>query len=369
MWEPMFQRVLGNEHGQAHKASIVMNTLFRVGFSHDFLAADGTLTYQDLGLSVLDAQPSIQYEFFPRHEPIVQVDQLGEYDAVISLAPRYTAASLRGVQRLTALLRCGVGYDFVDVDACTENDVALFITAGAVNHSVAEATLTWMLALSHRLIAKDQLLRQGRWAERVHYMGSELRGKTLGVVGLGGIGGAVIELLRGFRMNRSLAFDPYVKPGRAAEFGAEVVSLERLMSESDFISVNCPLTADTRNLIHREQIARMKPTAFLINTARGGIVDDAALFDALASKRIAGAATDVFEKEPAGREHPFAQLDNILLAPHCIAWTDELFCEMGTMACRQAVELSQGTIPGGLINREVLERPGFQHKLHQLRQQ
>ena len=344
-----------------------MSEQFRLGFSRDFLASDGSLTYKDLGLHVLDAEPALKYEFFPRHEAVVQVDQLQDYDAVISLAPRYTADSLRGVQRLVALFRCGVGYDFVDVDACTENDVALFITAGAVNHSVAEATLTWMLALSHRLVAKDQLLRQGRWAERVHYMGSELRGKTLGVVGMGGIGTAIIELLRGFGMKQPLAFDPYFQPERAAELGVEAVSLEHLMSESDFISVNCPLTAGTRNLIHREHIARMKPTAFLINTARGGIVDDDALFDALSAHRIAGAATDVFANEPAGKDHRFVQLDNILLAPHCIAWTDELFCEMGTMACQQAVDLSKGRIAHGLVNREVLDRPGFQRKLENVR--
>ncbi len=343
-----------------------MSKPFRVGFSRDFLAADGTLTYKDLGLGVLDAQSTVQYEFFSRHEPIVQIDQLRDYDAVISLAPRYTADSLRGVERLTGLFRCGVGYDFVDVEACTANDVALFITAGAVNHSVAEATITWMLALSHRLVDKDRLLREGRWGERVHYLGSELRGKTLGVVGAGGIGGAVVELTRGFRMNRPLVFDPFLKPERAATMDVDAVPLERLMSESDFISVNCPLNPSTRNLIGREQIARMKPTAFLINTARGGIVDDDALFDALTAKHIAGAATDVFASEPAGKDHPFVHLDNILLAPHCIAWTDELFCEMGTMSCRQAVELSQGRIAHGLINREVLERPGFQRKLKNL---
>ncbi len=340
-----------------------MNHKFRIGLTRDFLTPDGKLTYKDMGLRVLDAEPSVEYEFFPRHEPVVQLDQLQDYDAVISLAPRYTADSLRGVQRLAFLLRCGVGYDFVDVKACTENDVALFITVGAVNYSVAEATIMWMLALSHRMVAKDKLLREGRWTERVHYMGSELRGKTLGVVGMGGIGSNLVELLRGFGMKQTLVFDPYLKPERAAQCRVELVPLDRLMRESDFVSVNCPLNDETRNLIRREHIAVMKPTAFLINTARGGIVNEEALFDALKNKQIAGAASDVYGKEPAGKEHPFTQLDNILLAPHCIAWTDELFCEMGTMACQQAVALSKGRIPTGLINREVLDRPGFKRKL------
>ena len=189
----------------------------------------------------------------------------------------------------------------------------------------------------------------------------------MGIVGLGGIGGRLVELLRGFGMNQPLAFDPYLKAERAAQLSVELTPLDRLMRESDFISVNCPLNDQTRNLIGREQIALMKPTAFLINTARGGIVNEEALVEALKNERIAGAASDVYEKEPAGKEHPFMRLDNIILAPHCIAWTDELFSEMGTMASQQAVALSKGEIPVGLVNREVLERPGFKTKVKRLR--
>jgi len=339
---------------------------FKIGLTRDFLSPDGKLTYKDMGLGVLDAERSVEHAFFDRHENPVAAAQLRDLDAVISLAPGYTADSFRGVERLAAIFRFGVGYDMVDLKACTEANVAVFITVGAVNYSVAEATIMWMLALSHRLVAKDKLVRAGRWAERSNYMGSELRGKTLGVVGLGGIGGKLVELLRPFGMKRSLVFDPYLKPERARELGVEIVALDRLMREADFVSVNCPLNDETRNLIRAEQIALMKPSAFLINTARGGIVNEAALVDALQSKRIAGAASDVYEKEPAGKDHPFMQLDNILLAPHCIAWTDELFAEIGTMACRQAVAFAKGEIPSGLVNREVLERPTFKAKLARL---
>ena len=340
-----------------------MATKFRVGLTRDFLSPDGKLTYKDMGLRVLEGAPQIEHKFFDKHEPVVTAEQLHDFDAVISLAPKYTKESLQGAQRLAAIFRFGVGYDFVDVPACTANDVALFITTGAVNYSVAEATITWMLALSHRLFAKDKLVREGRWAERVNYMGSELRGKTLGIVGLGGIGGKLVDLLRGFGMKRPLSFDPYTKPERAAQLGVELVPLDRLMRDSDFVSVNCPLNEETRNLIRREHISLMKPTAFLINTARGGIVNEDALVEALKNKRIAGAASDVYEKEPAGKEHPYTQLDNIIVAPHCIAWTDELFCEIGTMACQQTVAFSKGEIPNGLVNREVLERPGFKAKM------
>lgn len=334
-----------------------MSAPFTVGLTRDFLSADGKLVYQDIGLGLLKG---VAHRFLDRHEPTITPDLLKDVDAVISLTPKYTTASFTGLERLTVLMRFGVGYDTVDVQACTDADVLLCITAGAVNHSVAEATITWMLTLSHRTFAKDRLVREGRWAERGNYMGSELRGKTLGVVGLGGIGNRLVEMLQGFGMNPPLAFDPYAKPRP----GITLVPLEQLMRESDFISVNCPLTDQTRDLIRQEHIALMKPTAFLINTARGGIVNEAALFDALKTKRIAGAASDVYEKEPAGKEHPFTQLDNLILAPHCIAWTDELFREIGTMAARSVMEIAHGRVPStGVVNREVLERPGFQRKL------
>ena len=341
---------------------------FEVGLTRDFLAPDGKCVYKDIGLSVLDAGESVRYRFLDRHETTVTPDMLSGIDAVISLTPKYTAASFLGLQRLTAIVRFGVGYDMIDVKACTDADVLLCITAGAVNHSVAEAIIAWMLALNHRVFEKDRLVREGRWAERMHFMGGELRGRTLGIVGLGGIGERLVDLLKSFGMNHPLTFDPYVSPQRAAALRVRLVPLEQLMRESDFISVNCPLTEQTRNLIGRDQIASMKPTSFLINTARGGIVNEEALLEALKNKRIAGAATDVYSAEPAGREHPFAGLDNVLLAPHCIAWTDELFSQIGTMAAQSVLMIAGGRVPViGVVNREVLERPGFQRKLTRYR--
>ena len=343
-------------------------TIFKVGLTRDFLAPDGKCVYKDIGLSVLDAGESVQYRFLNRHETTITPDMLDDLDAVISLTPKYTAASLERSERLVAIVRFGVGYDMVDVKACTDADVLLCITAGAVNHSVAEAIIAWMLALNHRVFEKDRLVREGRWAERMHFMGGELRGRTLGIVGLGGIGERLVDLLKNFGMNQPLAFDPYVSPERAATLRVRLVPLEQLMRGSDFISVNCPLTEQTRDLIGRDQIASMRPTAFLINTARGGIVNEGALLKALNEKRIAGAAVDVYATEPAGVEHPFTGLDNVILAPHCIAWTDELFSEIGTMAARTVLTIAGGRVPvSGVVNGDVLERPGFQQKLARYR--
>ncbi len=339
----------------------------RCALTADFLNPNGRLVYRDIGLSVLD-EAGISHAFFSEHTPEVSPQQLREFDAVISLAPKYTIASLReAADRLLTIVRFGVGFDMVDVQACTEAGVALCVTRGAVNHSVAEAILTWMLALSHRLADKNRLVRQGRWAERANYMGSELRGRTVGLVGAGGIGRRLAEILRGLGMNQPLVFDPYLSETAAAEIGVYRVSLQELMSSSDFVSINCPLTEETRGLIGAAEIAMMRPDAFLINMARGGIVSEDALFTALKERRIAGAATDVFETEPANSNHPFCGLDNILLAPHCFAWTDELFSEIGHMAARAVVQFARGQVPESLlVNPEVLQHSSFQRKLRNL---
>jgi phosphoglycerate dehydrogenase-like enzyme len=336
---------------------------FRVGLTHDFLSAEGALVYRDIGLDLLKAEPAVEWSFLPPHPAALRPDDLRGLDAVISLAPRWTAESLRGSDRFLAVVRFGVGYDMVDVAACTAADVALCIAAGAVDRSMAEAALAWMLALSHRVLEKDRLVRESRWGRKAGFMGDELRDRTLGIVGFGGIGRALAGLVRGLGMNPPLAFDPFADPARAAELGVSLVPLDRLLRESDFVSIHCPLNEQTRGLLGREQLALLKPGAYLINTARGGIVDEAALAELLRARAIAGAAIDVFADEPIDGRHPLASLDNVILAPHAIGWTHELFRDIGRAACAAVVALSRGQAPPGVVNREVLERPGFRRKL------
>ena len=168
-------------------------------------------------------------------------------------------------------------------------------------------------------------------------------------------------------MKETIAFDPYLSEDKAIQLGVKLVDLNTLMRQADYISVNCPLVEETRNLINSEHIAMMKPTAYLITTARGGIVNEQALVNALRNKAIAGAAVDVFEKEPLGENNPYSGLDNVILAPHAIGWTDELYRDMGSMCCNQMVSLSKGEIPKGLINREVLDKKGFRNKLEKFK--
>ena len=335
---------------------------FRVALTADFYDDDGNSKFEDLGLGVFDGSDHIEVTRFDEHRPEITLDQLASCAGVIVLTPKVTAASLEESENLLAVGRFGVGYDSVDVDACTERDVLAMITAGAVDRPVAEATIGWMIALTHQMLAKDRLVRTGQWDDRTKYMGCELRDRTLGIIGLGGIGRKLVSLLQGFGMRQPIAFDPFVPESVLEELGVRSVSLDELLTTADFVSVHCPLNEKTRGLIGADEIAKMKSDAYLLNTARGGIVDEQALFDALQSQRIAGAALDCFDDEPVTQPHRFGELDNVILAPHSIAWTAELFRDIGRTACQSMLDLSRGKRPAGVLNPELFERASFRPK-------
>lgn len=344
-----------------------MARTFRVAWTADLFAAGGKPQFRDIGWRVLADDPAVDCRVFDRHLPEITPEQIGDAQGVVVLGPKVTAASLAHSERLLGLARFGVGFDSVDVAACTAADVVLCTTVGAVDRSMAEATVALVLGITHRLREKDLLVRQARWNERPTHMGCELRDRTLGVVGLGGIGRAVVRLLSGFGMCPPIAFDPLLDPARAAELGVRLVPLDELLAQADFVSIHCPLNEQTRNLIGRAQLRRMKPSAFLINTARGGIVDEGALYEALAEGRIAGAAIDCFAGEPLAAPPKLAELDNVLLTPHAAAWTDELFRDIGTMAAQALADLAHGKVPHYVVNREVLDKPSFRAKWEALR--
>ena len=175
-----------------------------------------------------------------------------------------------------------------------------------------------------------------------------------------------MQLLQPFELGRLLAYDPYVTVAQAADLGVQMVDLDTILTESDFVCINCPLTKETFHLVDEPQLRRMKPTALLINTARGPIVDQAALTCALQQGWIAGAALDVFEQEPLPASDPLAQLDNVILSPHAIAWTDDLARGNGVGACQNVLTVLRGEVPEHTVNREVIDRPGFQAKMPRL---
>jgi len=335
---------------------------FRIALTADFYNEAGEPKFADYGIGVFDGQEGIEVTQFSEHRTAITPDQLTDCCGVIVLSPRVTAESISGCRDLLAIGRFGVGYDTVDVDACTEQDVLAMITAGAVDRPVAEATIGWMIALTHHMLTKDRLVRTGQWNDRTQYMGCELRDRTLGVIGLGGIGRALVSLLRGFGMQQPLVFDPFLPAETADELGVRAVGLQELLTTADFVSIHCPLNEQTRGLIGAAEIAQMKQDAYLINTARGGIIDEDALFDALSSQRIAGAALDCFEDEPCTEPHRFGRFENVILAPHAIAWTAELFRDIGRTVCQGMLDLAQGKRPGGVLNPELFARESFRRK-------
>src|SRR5262245_53386625 len=336
---------------------------FRVGITRDFLKPDGTIGFGDIGLGLLDEAPGVRRDFLAEDARERRPDEVRGLDALLVLGPRVTRSTLEGADRLAIVARFGVGYDNVDVEGCTQAGVLLTITPDGVRRPVAVSAITLLLALSHKLLIKDRLTRAGRWAEKLDHMGQGVTGRVLGIIGLGNIGREVCLLARPLGC-RCLATDPPVSAGAAAEAGAELVSLEDLLRRSDHVIVTCALTPETRHLLDGARIALMKPTAYLINVARGPIVDQEALVEALRAKRIQGAGLDVFEAEPVDPKDPLLALDIVTPAPHAICWTDECSHANGGSACRSILEVAGGRLPGQVVvNLAVLESPLLREKL------
>lgn len=327
---------------------------FRVALSGDFRKADGSPTYPDFDLEPLRSAPGIEMQFLEASNPL-KGEQLEDFDALILLAHRFGAGSVPKGGRLAVVARFGVGYDTVDVKACTDAGIALVITPDGVRRPVAVSVITLMLALTGKLMIKDTLTRQGPegFAKRSDHMGVGLVGRTLGSLGIGNIGAEVFRMAKPFDM-KFIAHDPFADPKVAAELGIELVSLEDVFRRADVLSVSCPLTPETRHIVNAERLGLMKPTAYLINTARGPIVDQKALTKVLQERRIAGAGLDVLEQEPPDANDPILKLDNVILAPHALCWTDQCFAGNGAADVAAVIEVQHGRVPRGVVNREVL---------------
>ncbi|MBZ2179322.1 MAG: 2-hydroxyacid dehydrogenase [Acidobacteriota bacterium] len=332
---------------------------FRVGVTPDFYI-DAKGRFEQV-VEAKFAVPNLEWEAMPEMPGNHATPEvLNRYDAVFALSTKIDAASLRGVDRLAIVARWGVGYDRIDTEALTAADVVLAITPNAVRTPVAEAILTLVLALAKNLLIQDRLTRQGKWRGDLPRLGRNLRGQVLGSIGCGNIGRELFRLAQPFGFSRLLAHDPYVE----AVEGVEMVDLDAVCRESDFVCVNTLLNESTRGLVNERLFRLMKPTAHFINTARGPIVDETALIRALAEGWIAGAGIDVFEQEPPRPDHPLLAMDNVIVTPHGLPWTEEIARDNGLEACDNILAVARGQAPGGVVNRAVLSRPGFQNKLH-----
>jgi len=342
-----------------------MGRTTRIGLTKDVINAEGDFIAPGPGLKLLDDMPGVEYKVFSESLNEVTPQQIDGCDMVFSLNPRWTAGTLKGNDRLLSVHRFGVGYDMVDVPALTSAGVALCITRDAVRRPVAVAILAFLLALSTRMMVKDRLTREGRWAEKTKHHGVGLVGRTLGVIGVGNIGHEVFKLALPLDMSH-LGCDPYIRQESVADVKARLVDMDTILAESDFLTICCPLNEETRHLIGEKELRKMKPSAFLINMARGPVVDEKALTRALTERWIQGAGLDVFEQEPTAVDNPLLRLDNVILAPHSLAWMDQMFTSQWDSILAQMNDLRRGAVPKGLVNPQVWSSPLFQQKLKRL---
>ena len=339
-----------------------MSRKAKIGITRDAFDKNGKFMIPGPGLKSLDEMPNVEYEVFPELFPEATSEQIRGFDMIVSWGIKWTQQTFTGNKQLLSILRAGVGYDMVDVPALTEAGVMLCITPNAVRRPMATVIITFILGLSLQLLTKERLTREGRWAEVTKYHGYGLIGKTLGSIGLGNIGHEMFLLARPFGM-KHVACDPYVTQEAVADVNVKLVDMDTVLAESDFLNISCPLSENTRGLIGEKELRKMKRTAFLINTARGPIVEEAALTKALRQGWIRGAGLDVFEQEPTSLDNPLLQMGNTIVTPHALGWTDEMFTTMWNEILSHISQIIRGEVPDGLINREVWHKSRFQSKM------
>ena len=248
----------------------------------------------------------------------------------------------------------GAGYDTIDVDACTRQGIIVVNQSGGNKEAVAEHALAMLLTLSKRIIEVDRRMRRAPDIPRNAFIGTELLDKTIGIIGIGNVGGRLAELCKGLFRMRVLAYDPYLSAAQIAAKGAEKVeTLDEMLRQADYVSVNAPYTKETRNLMGAREFGLMQPHAYFVTTARGGIHDEDALADALEAKKIAGAGLDVWEDEPPPHDHRLMAFDNVLVSPHTAGATHESRDNMARFAAEQLIDILDGKRPPRLINPEV----------------
>ncbi|MFQ5997213.1 MAG: C-terminal binding protein [Dehalococcoidales bacterium] len=275
-------------------------------------------------------------------------------DALLVIFAPMTRRVLQALPRLKVIVRYGIGYDNVDVDAATDNGVLLVNIPDFCLEEVANHAIALLLILGGGLLAINEGMKQNRWAESQLIRASvgAPYEQTLGLVGCGKIGRMTARKAQCFGL-RILGYDPYVDKSLAKEYGITLVSLPELLKESDFVSVHTLLNQETRHLIGEKEFKQMKPTAYFINTARGAVVDEAALIKALQEKRIAGAGLDVFEQEPVEPDNPLLKMDNVIVSPHCCSHTVASIKRLKQSVGQEAARVLSGRWPKNVVNQTV----------------
>lgn len=312
----------------------------------------------DLARRILDARFNVEYwtseDKIPRGELLKKV---GDKEGLVCLLTEQVDKELlQAAPKLRIVANVAVGYDNIDVAACTQRGVVATNTPGVLDETTADFAWTLLMAVARRVVEGDQLVRSGKWTGWAldQLCGSDVWGNTLGIVGFGRIGRVVARRAAGFRMRVLYADSSRAPESVEKELSAEYRSLDALLEESDFVTLHVPLRPETRGLISTAQLARMKPTAYLINTARGPVVDEAALVNALERGKIAGAALDVYAEEPF--IFPGLRRANVVLAPHLASASLETRTKMACMAADNVTALFSGKRPPNALNPAVLEK-------------
>ncbi|MGI9477668.1 MAG: 2-hydroxyacid dehydrogenase [Hyphomicrobiaceae bacterium] len=329
--------------------------MFKIGSTRDLMTAAGEPCFPTTAFDVLKDNPDISWQWLDETVDEITPQLMAAYDGLHVNLPMVKASCVAGGDvRCKIIARNGVGYDTVDVDAMTAAGVIVTNTPIAVRRPVAVATLTLLFALAGRLFDKDRLVRTGRWNDRTDYMGTGLTSRRLGLIGAGSIGQEIMRLAAPF-FGDVVAFDPYADSSAVAAAGGRLVSFDEVLTTSDFVTVCCLLTDETRHLMNAAAFAQMKPTAYYLNVGRGPIHDEAALVAALQSGTIAGAGLDVTEQEPIANDSPLIGMANTIITPHALCWTDECFEDIARTALQSIVDVSQGLRPVHVVDGSAAE--------------
>jgi D-3-phosphoglycerate dehydrogenase len=318
------------------------------------LIADSSIRPE--GLHVLEPYASLALT--EAHAPERElVREAKDVDAILVRSATISKPVIDASQKLVVVSRHGVGVDNVDVEECSRQGILVTTTGDANSEAVSELAFACIMACSRKLTVASAEFKAGKW-DRSALLGMELRGKTLGIIGFGRIGSRVAQHSRGFEME-VLVHDTNVDAESARAMNCTQVDLPTLLRRSDFITLHIPLVPETKNIIGKAEFELMKPTAILVNTARGGLVDEHELYNALVQKRIAAAALDVFDQEPMPADHPLRRLDNLIGLPHMGGQTVEAMVRMSKRAAENILLVLRGEIPDGVVNPEVLRNPAI----------
>jgi phosphoglycerate dehydrogenase-like enzyme len=334
---------------------------------------------EQVGLDVIATAPHVQYSFIEHqrpgpnepdyHERIfslrLRAADVVSADGIVVCTPYVQPeAFVNGAEDLVAIGRAGIGYDKIDLAACTANDVVVFNSPNGLTHSTAAGAMFFIIALSKRYHIQERLTRERRWDLGKYAGGDDLAGLTLGIIGLGKTGIELARLMAPFRM-RIIAYSPHADPAKAAEVDIELVgSMDEVLKRSDYISLHGRLDQRTREMIGEREFGLMKPTAFFVNVARGEMVDEDALARVLRERRIAGAGLDVFHVEPLPADSPLMKLDNVILTQHSICGSRQAGRATNQAVMQGMLRIARGELPDNILNPDVLDRPRFREKLN-----